>query len=389
MLKYVYIVKWGEKALNGQMEKLYIKYYRDELGFGIGSEQAEDESILSEETKKIKSNVNKKLRKTVICSVLVVMAIFGGIFFVVSPIMDSLYYNPASKNLNPEYDYQNINCDINVITELNMPEKTAIAADADRLGFARYDVTYTLRDPFSGKFYDFHSKISSGKSTGKYDLTTEWQLFMETDLFVEVTHGLDSKFAEERKEVYLEHLKLLHEHNYVSVAASFKKDISTDELILLRQKYPKLGFLWAAIRASEYTKDDSPFCIGTNLYTGGIMTGDSLNDRYPALSLGKWLVDGDGSGASSTRPREAIGLEKHYKSMLKYLIDRKEVVDIFDEFSAKYDFYKKALEYAEQNKVKSYGVLVYGEAKDILEFAADENVYSIEVRDVKVSKFSK
>lgn len=75
--------------------------------------------------------------------------------------------------------------------------------------------------------------------------------------------------------------------------------------------------------------------------------------------------------------------------MLKYLIDRKEVVDIFDEFSAKYDFYKKALEYAEQNKVKSYGVLVYGEAKDILEFAADENVYSIEVRDVKVSKFSK
>ena len=193
----------------------------DELGFGIGSEQAEDESILSEETKKIKSNVNKKLRKTVICSVLVVMAIFGGIFFVVSPIMDSLYYNPASKNLNPEYDYQNINCDINVITELNMPEKTAIAADADRLGFARYDATYTLRDPFSGKFYDFHSKISSGKSTGKYD------------------------------------------------------------------------------------------------------------------------------------------------------------------------FYKKALEYAEQNKVKSYGVLVYGEAKDILEFAADENVYSIEVRDVKVSKFSK
>lgn len=45
--------------LNDQMEKLYIKYYRDELGFGIGSEQAEDESILSEETKKIKSNVKK------------------------------------------------------------------------------------------------------------------------------------------------------------------------------------------------------------------------------------------------------------------------------------------------------------------------------------------
>ncbi len=29
MLKYVYIVKGGEKVLNDQMEKLYIKYYRD------------------------------------------------------------------------------------------------------------------------------------------------------------------------------------------------------------------------------------------------------------------------------------------------------------------------------------------------------------------------
>ena len=48
-----------------------------------------------EESVKLKKSVHSRLRKVVMTSVALVLIISLGIFFILSPIIDSLYYNPA------------------------------------------------------------------------------------------------------------------------------------------------------------------------------------------------------------------------------------------------------------------------------------------------------
>ncbi len=183
----------------------------------------------------------------------------------------------------------------------------------------------------------------------------------------------------------LKELKKLDENNCVSLAVSLKTDITPRKLTALKERYPDISFNWAAIRTSEYTDADYHFCIGTDLDFGG-RPSKALNEKYPALSSMQWFIDS--TGRSYSRPAEERVISLHYKSMLQYLIDRKEMVAALDESPSKYEFYKEALEYAEKNCIKIYGILVSGEARAIREFVEDENVSTIEIRKVKLSKFS-
>src|SRR5690606_20525974 len=81
----------------------------------------EDEK-LKEETIGIKKSVNKRLRRVVIASVSIVLAIILGIFFIVSPIVDSFYYNPTEKLIGGKYS-NDIFYDLTAITELNYPSR--------------------------------------------------------------------------------------------------------------------------------------------------------------------------------------------------------------------------------------------------------------------------
>ena len=354
-------------------------------GFSVESESREDDELLSEETKRVKNTIEKRLRKIVVESVIAVMVIFAVIFFVISPLMDTMYYNPASKNLDPENGIQNINYDIGVLTELNNPEKSFLAATADKLGFAGYNISYILQESFSGNYQNINQKISMGRNLHS-DLQSEiYTAGIESPLFPEIIYGADSDYAAKKLEVQLQELKKLNENNCVSLAVSLKTDITPQKLTALKERYPDISFNWAAIRTSEYTEDDYHFCIGTKLEIGG-QPSKALNEKYPALSSLLWFVDS--AGGSYSRPSEERVIGIHYKSMLQYLIDRKEMITVLDESPSKYEFYKAALEYAEKNCIKIYGILVSGEAKAIREFVEDENVSAIEIRKVTLSKFS-
>ncbi len=168
-------------------------------GLYAASESSEDEADLSEEMKKIRKSVDKRLRKIVFTSVPIVLAILAGIFFAVSPIMDAMYYNPASTSLDPENNIQNINYDIEVLTELNNPEKSFFAATADKLGFAGYNISYILQESFSGNYQNINRKISMGRNL-HIDLPSEIYIAgIESPLFTEVVYGTNSDYAAKKR----------------------------------------------------------------------------------------------------------------------------------------------------------------------------------------------
>ena len=77
-------------------------------GFGVDFKEYSKEESESEETINLKKSVNKRLRKVVISSVATVMLILLGIFYILSPIVDTLYYNPSKVSVGEGQDRKSV-----------------------------------------------------------------------------------------------------------------------------------------------------------------------------------------------------------------------------------------------------------------------------------------
>lgn len=123
--------------------------------------------------------------------------------------------------------------------------------------------------------------------------------------------------------------------------------------------------------------------------------GSSIADqadptKYPYLDL----VDyhDDFKGASSEEKYHKFvsnAYATHFTSLLTYMYDHEDFVKAFDFNPNQTTFYKNSLNYINENGIKTYGLLVYGEAENIYNFINNENINSIYIDDVKVSKYSK
>ncbi|WP_139902942.1 anti sigma factor C-terminal domain-containing protein [Clostridium thermarum] len=58
-----------------------------------------------------------------------------------------------------------------------------------------------------------------------------------------------------------------------------------------------------------------------------------------------------------------------------------------DNSEIKSEYYRKALNYVESNGINIYGVLVHGEARELLQFLNNKNIKTIEINGVLPSKY--
>lgn len=78
---------------------------------------------------------------------------------------------------------------------------------------------------------------------------------------------------------------------------------------------------------------------------------------------------------------------KHYISLLKYMNDREKAVIALDYNIAKVDYYKNTLNYVEKNGINIYGLLVFGETRDLLEFINNEKIKLLRLMVFFLSKY--
>ena len=121
-------------------------------------------------------------------------------------------------------------------------------------------------------------------------------------------------------------------------------------------------------------------------FNDGSVIGDSADrNKYPFLQLVDYMSDAESRKNFDGSFAEAYS--KHFISLLKYMNDREEAVKTLDYNDAKIEYYKSALSYVENNGIKIYGVLVYGEAREMLEFISNEKIKAIELEGVLPSKY--
>jgi hypothetical protein len=337
----------------------------------------------NEETIKIKRSVNSRLRRVVYTSVAIVLCILIGIFYVVSPLVDSWYYNPAKATVGKSSS--DINFDLYALTELNMPGNS-LTSDVyvDRQGFGKYDIGFFRTNLFTLEKNYVTTKIKRGERHKNY---TEAIDDIGLNYFTDVRFpALSPEKANGQKQRVMDHIMQLNPVSYLSANLIFEKDLTMEELRKLEVKYPDIDFIWAGIRTAPSDKKTTQL-IGINLIKSNVILSreEIVEEKYPAFHILEWLVNPRGLG-DSEMSLEAKAYELHYKSLLQYMIDRKEATKVLDSNPGKSEYYKSALNYTEDSGIKTFGVLVYANSKDVIELVKNESIKLVELNQVLASK---
>lgn len=374
-----------KKLIEKELEKLaafeeYISEAFDEE-FNDIDEVAKLE-IHDEETVKLKKSVNKRLQKVVFSSVVIVFSLLITMFFIISPLVDMLYYNPSKYTVGQSD--QDISFDVLAISELNMPGLSPSTVLVNKQGFGVYDVIYSYRNVFTDEFYNINQKIERGRiESFKKDPIINRSIFLD----IRYT-DVNETYIKEKKQNIINHLKKLNPVTYVSMEIMFENDLTMEELYNLELKYPAIEFEWAGIRTDSPDKKIEEV-LGIQLKnskSGTVLLGDEkyISSKYPAFFILGWLVNPVGFEKDS--PLESQAYKHHYINLLQYVIDREDAVNVFEHRGSKYELYKSALEYAKTQGVKTYGVLIYAEVEDLLNMIDNEEIRGLELKDALVSK---
>jgi len=380
------IVTEEEKQLVEQEIEKYeaLEEYLSELM----DEEFDDMTIISsaekhdEETTKLKKSVNNRLRKVVVTSVAIVITIFISIFFVVSPLIDALYYNPNKTTVGERAN--NISFDVYAISELNMPGYSPSTVLAHKKGFGQYNVMYSYRNVFNDELYSVNHSIKRSKI-----ISTNRDPTLNTNMFQSVIYPIiNESIMEENKQEVLNHLKELNSVSYVSVGIIFENDLSMKDLYNLELKYPDIEFQWAGIRTNTLDQKVNEL-IGIHLKNSkmgsGLLGDKQIIKKYPAFFIMDWLVNPVGK-KDVDYSMEAQAYEHHYMSLLEYVVDRKDAVNVLEYRRGKDEFYQSALEYAKEHGVKTYGVLVFAEVKDLIEMVDNKSIKGLDFNQALVSR---
>jgi hypothetical protein len=327
---------------------------------------------------KVKKTINRKFILTAVISVAIVIVTFLFVFFGLSPLMDSLNYQPL-KSLQTDMPGEmqgppetKLLIDTVVFTELHFPGYITYSADADSLGFGNYDIKLTQWDIFKSTFDVYTGKIENGKM--KY-LASNFFKYPFVNAFHFGVYPFDD-FRQNGDNAEVEEIRKLPATAVVKASISFNNDLSLDDLTLLISKYESLNFIWVGVRSCAKDVQQLPQ-LGFEPSGSGIIIEENAVDRekYPYLELA-W---------STHNSRSSEILETHFKSLLKYMVDN---VD-YPLLGSPNNVYPKTLKYVEDNGVKTYGCLVLGNGSDVLALRSNPNVDSIMLDDVKVSSYSK
>lgn len=363
-----------KEIVENEIEKneLISEHLAEKLDIGLQVEegfQKDDSSMSREMLEKLQRAINRKFRRTILASVMIVILLLLGVKYGVSPYMDSIYYNPAV----PRGEYSNkLMVDMAAFTELHFPGTITYHANSEALGYGSYDVKINQSDLFSGKQIFLEGKIEKGRM--KY-LQRDFYRYPYMNAFNFVPYHFDDTRVEYGDKDQLEELEKMPETAIAKVYLSFKIPLTIEELLSLQKEYGGAYFSWVAVMPS---KNQPMLQLGFEPFGTGIVFEESAVDstRYPAFELAN----------IKERPLTAEVLETHFKTLLRYMADSREFLKLLELTP---EYYGDALNYVEENGVKSYGVLVQGNCSEILKLREDPAVDSIMIDNIKLSSYTR
>lgn len=362
-----------------ELEKYEIieEYLTEKLDMDFISLEKDEGQI--EDTIEIKRSVNNRLRKAVFKTLTLFIISIVAIFFVLSPILGSFYYNPTKVSVGEKN--ANIEFDLKALTDLNLPGfKVSSNVNIHSLGFGVYDIWFYRRNLYTQENNNISFRIKRDKRSD-----TSENSFREMYInFMSIRHADSIKDEQiiNQKERVFNHIKELSPVSYTSTYLTFEEDLTMNELQELQFKYSDVDFIWSAVRTSNPGEPVNNITgFGLDFDGGPVAFDNPDEEKYPAFNFLDWTL-----GQSGNTSIWAEGYELHYKSLLKYMIDREEAVNVLFYNNLKTEYYQSSLNYVEEHGVKTFGILAYATAQDIIELIKNESIKTIELDQVTASR---
>lgn len=383
----------------------YISETLDEE-FNITSETSTNE-VHDRETTELKKSVNHKLRKVVYKSVAIVFAIYIGIFYVVSGIVDNLYYDPTSisKTNEQEYDEYQLSdfyYDMQAYISVNMPGHVSNSFTfQNKKGFGKYDISYSLKDLFTKNEQRYFMDLSRGKlshgmdgafsSKNLFNIWEGFEMIQFPNEEIQDSIGKSNRITKNNEQT-IRYLNELNPLSYISMSIVFDEDFTMEELYhMINKDYTSINFKWAGIRTVDkfkrWSETQPMHLIGFNPNRSDEPSSSQRpnSEKYPFFYLADiWDELKQSKKDYPDFVSEAYGT--HFKSRIEYLRDREQFVKIFDYNDYNTEFYNDALSYIDENGIKTYGVLVYGTAEEFLKYIDEISYDSIYINEVLSAK---
>jgi hypothetical protein len=362
-----------EKVLE-QTENSGDSFSRDELKSG------------GDFTKRVRKIIRREFRKAGIVLLAILLAVLCFVQWGLSPIVAAFYYNPMVQlpyATDKQFHDDVINLDVAVYTELRNPLDIRDYVLTYNRGYGRYDV---VMNGYSNEDYRY------GTITGHID---RGNLFLYNRESLRMQHsgsllqyvspeaagaeydeekGLYKSFDEEKGEYFYfqimdhrayftEKISKLPDDNWGRYVIHLKDPMSIEETENFKSKF-LFSESWQGVVTGS---------IGSNAF-GYTWTGNVSYPSYLDYNKVKYphLVTGEkAEGGGDIQTVEDV--ETHFISMLKYMADRKQFVNMVDDVRDR-DSYSLALEYIKENGIKIYCIVTWASAKEILEVYNDPAV---------------
>jgi|LGOV01.1.fsa_nt_gb hypothetical protein len=337
-----------------------------------------DDLFLYEDNTNIEINesVSNKLRKNIVYSVIIVILLYMLMGNVISPVIESMYYNPTE--ITQGEIMRDITFDMVALNELTVPGYEMLLSTVEKKGYGSYDLILTRKNTFGKNKVRIPISLTRNKREGFFDYLYSYDIEPKDTEKTRSTYDYEAPLSD-----------LNSDNHYASVFITFNTPVTLSDTTTLERNFDNLVFQWVSVVHDNNDKSSKigfqPISSITTSY------GDKPNEEiYPLFFLHDYYRNNAlGVMNKSYEAMMAECYEIHFRSLLNYLIERKEFIEVFDKNNLRLEFYKEAIEYIDGNGIQIEGMMIYGETKDLVDFIESNDVYGIQILDMKTSKYSK
>ena len=332
---------------------------------GMGAVVTDDTD--GQEAKDFSKMVRKAIRRAFIKMGIIVggaiLAIVLAVIFLLPDLVSGFYYNPNEVVGTSPYgnETNRMSLDLAVYSELFLPEKYRETVIAEELGYGKYSITIPQQISYTGSYLTVAGVLERNELTlYSPDLLKGPPInaFVLPEGIVWPYTGPGA--AGSAEDAFASLQKLDDDAVY---AAYFSLDVLADYESL----YEQVGNAWYAVY-------NEPGCYAGfwSATSGSVFDWD--REKYPLLST----LDSMGSSEEiDANQSSADAMKTHFMSMLRYMQDHPDTLDLFGWANYRLD---ETIEYVEANGLQIYGFMVIASKETILELAEAENVAYVYTR---------
>ena len=358
---------------------VYLEETLEEERTGLEIEEADAKDI-----RRIKGKVNRKVFFYSFSGAAVLIAII----LLINLICSQIFYNP-NKGIREIYggDGQ-LMLDLSVYTEMHNPGYIVNQAHAEPDWFGKYGLSVTWGRLFTGEEEKSYINLVRGKvkESGNVERSfkgTSIYPAIGTKLGMVIYEGKDDTsmdLAKAELQNQQEHIAALPESAYLAVNITFPEAKTVEEMLKFADQYQGVSIIYNYVES----KTGALQMNGFGFDRAGIIPDqtEEINQKYPYLwTLGEDMDSGD----------RAEKWTLHYESMLKYLSERGEFIDMMTDAVSGWSSvdYKEELETVKKEGIHIVGMQIHGKRQDILDIIASGEIDGMDILDVKVSEYSR